>query len=178
MAQDQALTRGRTRGPRFWIWLVAIVIALIFLYFYKPFGDYLSAAIPNIRFDNVLFWFASLVGVIAYIIAHWQSFKANIYRTTAEQDVEGLVYDTLQIAILVAIIFTAGATIQAVEMIGQHLMSDAPNPEVSFGQRLLSIIVLLILVVLFYLLHHLVRLIRIGWRPRRPVPRSAGPGAR
>ncbi len=57
------------RRPRFWIWLVAIVILLIFLYFFKPFEGYLLAAVPNIRFDNVIFWFASLVGVVAFAFA-------------------------------------------------------------------------------------------------------------
>ena len=89
MTDDQP----KHRRPRFWIILVAIVIALIFLYFYKPFQDYIAAAIPNVHFSNVLFWFASLVGVVAYAVAHWQSFRQNMFRAVTELDVEGLVYD-------------------------------------------------------------------------------------
>ena len=149
---------------------------LIFLYFYQPFEDYLTAAIPNIHFGNVVFWFASLVGVVAYAIAHWQSFRHNISRATTDLDVEGLVYDTLQIAILVAVIFSAGATLQAVEMLGEHLMTGGGVIDGQFGRRLLSIILLLLLVILFYLLHQLIRAIRQGWRPRRPSPRGSSPG--
>ena len=169
MSEEQA----RRRGARFWIVLVGIVILLIFLYFYQPFQDYLSAAIPNVHFSNVLFWFASLVGVIAYAVVHWQSFRQNIFKAATELDVEGLVYDTLQIAILVAVVFAAGATLQAVEMLGEHLVAGGPVIDASFGRRLLSIVLLVILAILFYLLHQLVRAFRRGWRPRKPPPRSA-----
>ena len=169
MAEKQS----RQRGARFWILLVGVVILLIFLYFYQPFEDYLSAAIPNVHFGNVLFWFASLVGVIAYAVAHWQSFRQNIFKAATELDVEGLVYDSLQIAILVAVVFAAGATLQAVVMLGEHLMGGGPVVDAAFGRRLLSIVLLVILSVLFYLLHHLVRAVRRGWRPRRPPPRGA-----
>ena len=169
MAEKQA---GR-RSARFWTVLVGVVILLIFLYFYQPFQDYLNTAIPNIHFSNVLFWFASLVGVIAYAVAHWQSFRHNIFKAATELDVEGLVYDTLQIAILVAVVFAAGATLQAVEMLGEHLVAGGPVIDAAFGGRLLSIVLLVILAILFYLLHQLVRAFRRGWRPRKPPPRGA-----
>ena len=173
LEHDMAEKQAGRRGAKFWTVLVGIVILLIFLYFYKPFQDYLTTAIPNVHFSNVLFWFASLVGVIAYALAHWQSFRQNIFKATTELDVEGLVYDTLQIAILVAVVFAAGATLQAVEMLGEHLVAGGPVIDASFGQRLLSIVLLVILAVLFYLLHHLVRAFREGWRPRKPPPRGA-----
>jgi len=156
--------------------LVGIAIALVFLYFYQPFGDYLAAAIPNIHFGNILFWFASLVGVVAYAVAHWQSFRHNILAAATDLDVEGLVYDTLQIAILTAVIFVAGATLQAVEMLGEHLINRGPVIGADFGQRLVSIVLLVILVVLFYLLHLLIRAVRHGWRPRRAPPRTPSSG--
>lgn len=166
MAENQA----KRRGPRFWIVLIAIIIVLVFLYFYQPFQDYLTAAIPNIHFSNVLFWFASLVGVVAYAVAHWQSFRHNIYRASTELDVEGLVYDTLQITVLVGVIFVAGATLQSVEMLGEHLMSGRPVIDAAFGRRLASILLLLLLIIVFFLLHQLIRAFRRGWRPGRAPP--------
>ena len=168
--------QAQRRGPRFWIVLIAIIIALLFLYFYRPFQDYLSAAIPNIHFSNVLFWFASLIGVVTYAVSHWHSFRHNIYRAGTELDVEGLVYDTLQITVLVGVIFVAGATLQSVEMLGEHLMSGGPVIDAAFGRRLASVLLLLLLIIAFYLLHQLIRAFRSGWRPGRTPP-GAGVGS-
>jgi hypothetical protein len=167
---NEAKLPGRTRF-RNWLWLVAIVIFLIFLYFYAPFEKFLVTSIPNIHFSNVLFWFASLVGVLTFTVSHWQSFRRHIVQATSELDVSGLVFDTLQIAILVAVIFFAGATLQAVEMLAEHLMGRGAIFDAAFGGTLVSIAVLVILTVLFYLLHHVVRAFRDGWQTRQP-PRS------
>ena len=125
----------------------------------------------------MLFWFASLVAVVAYVIAHWQSFRRQVFRDSGELDATALVYDTLQIAILVAVIFFAGAIIQAIEMLSELLMAPAgadagAASDVGFGARIVSIVVMVILAILFYLLHHLVRALRTGWRPRRAPPRA------
>lgn len=173
MAQETV----RWRRPRYWIVLVGIIILLIFLYFYQPFEDYLTAAIPNIHFNNVVFWFVSLVGVIGYAIAHWQSFRRNIFRAGGDLDVEVLVFDTLQVAILIAVIFCAGATLQAIEMMGEHLIERGQIIGPEFGEKLLAVAILIILAVVFYLLHHLVRAFRTGWHPRRPPPRASGGGS-
>ena len=162
--------------PRFWIVLGGVIILLIFLYFYQPFETYLVENIPNVRFSNVIFWFASLVGVIGYAIAHWQSFRKNIFHSSGQLNVETLVFDTLQIAILIAVIFCAGATIQAIEVLSEHLMSRGAIVDADFGSKLLSIILLVILAVIFYLLHFVVRAFRTGWTPRRPPPRMTTPG--
>ena len=179
---NDEVPRWRRPGP--WIGLVVVVVALVFLYFYQPFEAWLLARIPGVHFSNVLFWFASLVGVAAYVLAHWQSFRRQVFRDGGELDATALVYDTLQIAILVAVIFFAGAVIQSIEMLSELLMAPGGGgggggstsaPEVGFGARVVSIVVLVLLAILFYLLHHLVRALRTGWRPRRPPPRAGGP---
>ncbi len=168
MAQDPI---GPDR-PRFWIVLVGLVIVLIFLYFYAPFESYVSDSIGEIRARNVIFWFAALVGAVGYAIAHFASFRRTILRRSGEIDAEGLVFDTLQITILIAVIISAGATLQSVEMLGEHLIDQGAIIDPVFGRRLLSVVVLVILAILFYLLHLVVRAFRVGWRPRRP-PRAA-----
>jgi ABC-type xylose transport system permease subunit len=163
----------RWQQPRFWIVLLGIVIVLIFLYFYQPFETYLKANIPNIHFSNVIFWFASLVGVVAYALSHWQALRQHIVHSSGELQVLALVFDTLQIAILTAVIFTAGAMLQSIVMLSEHLMNRGPIFDQQFGGRLLSIVLLVIMAILFYLLHQAVRAFRTGWNPRRQPPRTS-----
>jgi hypothetical protein len=151
---------------------VAAIILLIFLYFYRPFETYLIAHIPYIHFRNVVFWFASLVGIIAYAFAHWQSFRGEIFRNVTELHVDTLVVDTLQAAILVAVIFCAGATLQAIEVLSEYFVNRGPIFDVAFGEKLLAIVLLVILAVIFFLLHYAVRALRVGWRPRGAPPRT------
>ena len=101
--------------------------------------------------------------------------EARTVRSTGELQVESLVFDTLQIAILIAVILTAGATLQAIEMLSEYLMNRGPIFDRLFGMKLLSIVLLVILTILFYLLHHVVRSFRLGWQPRRPPPRVSAP---
>ena len=161
------------RQPKFWIGLIALIIFLIFLYFYKPFETYLVARIPGIHFSNVVFWFASMVGIVGYVIAHWQNFGSQFGRAGGALNVEALLFDSLQVSILVAVIFCAGGTLQSVAMLGEHLVGRGAIVGGEFGEKLLAIVLLVILAILFYLLHHLVRAFRDGWTTRRAPPHTS-----
>ena len=100
-------------------------------------------------------------------------FAARSFRNVAELNVDTLVFDTLQAAILVGVIFCAGATLQAIEVLSEYFVNRGPIFDAAFGEKLLAIVLLVILAVLFYLLHYVVRALRTGWRPR-----SAPPGVR
>jgi hypothetical protein len=165
-----------TRQQHFWVAVVAIVILLVFLYFYRPFETYLLAQIPLIHFSNVVFWFASLVGIVAYAFAHWQSFRSEIFREVGELNVDTLVFDTLQAAILVVVIFCAGATLQVIEVLSEYFVNRGPIFDAAFGGQLLAIFLLVIFAVLFYLLHFVVRALRTGWRPQNVPPRMRSRG--
>ena len=145
-----------TKQQQFWMWVIAIIILLIFLYFYRPFETYLVAHIPSIHFSNVVFWFASLVGILAYAFAHWQSFRNEIFRNVTELNVDALVFDTLQ----------------AIEVLSEYFVNRGPIFDVAFGSKLLAIVLLVILAVVFLLLHYAVRVLRTGWRPRTLPPRA------
>ena len=151
--------------------VIAIIIALIFLYFYKPFETFLVGVIPNARFSNVIFWFAATVGIITYVVAHWSSFRRHLSAQVTSLDVGALVFDTLQTAILIAVIILAGAVLQTVAILALHLMSNAPLVGSGLGGTLLAIALLLILMLLFYLLHMLIRAFREGWKTRKAPPR-------
>jgi len=169
MAQDN----GGTRPLKYWIVLVGIVILLVFLYFYQPFEKLVSDSIRGLSASTIIFWFAVLVGVVAYAIAHWQSFRHNVFRGVGELDAEALVFDTLQIAILVALILCAGGILQVIEMLSAHLIEHGTIVDAGFGRKLLAIILLVILAIGFYLLHRMVRAFRVGWRPGKAPPHSA-----
>lgn len=157
---------------RFWITVVAIVIALIFLYFYRPFETYLVQAVPNARFSNSIFWFASTAGIIIYVVAHWSSFRHKMSSQITSLDAGALVFDTLQTSILIAVIFLAGATLQSIAILAIKLMNSDPLVGSGIGSTLISIVLLLILTLLFYLLHHLMRTFRDGWSARKSPPRT------
>jgi hypothetical protein len=171
------ITPGLWKRPRFWIILIGLIILLITLYFYKPFETYLLEGVPKIRFHNIVFWFVSLVGVVAFAIAHWQSYRRNIFQESGSVQGEELVFETLHISILTAVIFSAGAALQAVEMLSEYLMQRGAIIDAAFGERLLSIIILVIITILFYLLHLVVRAIRGGWTPRSHPARRPGPSS-
>jgi len=172
LAEMAAMADETTKQQQFWIGLVALIILLIFLYFYRPFETYLLAQIPLIHFNNVVFWFASLVGIAVYAFAHWQSFRAEIFRNVTDLNVDALVFDTLQAAILAAVIFCAGATLQAIETLSEYFVARGPLFDSAFGEKILAIFLLLILALIFYLLHYVVRALRTGWRPRTAPPRA------
>ena len=158
--------------PRAWIGLIALITLLIFLYFFAPFESYVIENVPKARFHNVLFWFSAVVAVIGFGLAHWQSFRRHIFQSSAGIPAVELVFDTLQISILTAVILCAGATLQAVEMLSEQLLFTGVAEGQSFGERILTILLLIILAILFYLLHLVVRAFRLGWQPRRPPPRA------
>src|SRR6202167_5730265 len=143
-----------TKQQQFWSAVIAVIILLIFLYFYRPFETYLVAHIPFIHFSNVVFWFASLVGIVAYAFAHWQSFRSEVFRNVTELNVDTLVFDTLQAAVLVSVIFCAGGTLQAIEVLSEYFVNRGPFFDAAFGAKLLAIVLLVILAVIFYLLHY------------------------
>jgi hypothetical protein len=172
MADDS----GKSARARFWMTLAALVILLIFLYFYKPFESYLTSHIPEIHFSNVIFWFAALTGVVGYVLAHWQSLRRQLFRPVKELNVEDLVFETVQAAIMVAVIFTAGAMLQSVVILGQFLVNTEPSPDGAMSERLLTIVLLLILSILLILLHAVVRAFRGGWSDQRRPPRSSNSG--
>ena len=168
MAQE---TEG-VRSLRYWIVVVGLVILAVFVYFYPPFEKLVSDSIRGLASSTIVFWFAAFVGVVAYVIAHWQSFRQHFFRRVNDLDAEGLVFDTLQVALLVALILCAGGILQVIEMLSVHLIDKGHRFWTrSSGAKLLAMIVMVILSIGFYLLHRMVRAFRLGRRPGRTPPR-------
>ena len=161
------------RSLRFWIVVVGLVILAVFVYFYPPFEKLVSDSIRGLASSTIVFWFAAFVGVVAYVIAHWQSFRQHFFRRVNDLDAEGLVFDTLQVALLVALILCAGGILQLIEMLSLHLIDKGTVLDPLFGRKLLAMIVLVILAIGFYLLHRMVRAFRLGRRPGRTPPRRS-----
>ncbi len=158
---------------KFWLSIIAVIIFLVFIYFYQPFEIFLVSSIPGIHFENVIFWFASVIGIIGYAVAHWQSFTKNIIANISAFAVGRLVFDTLQTSIFVAVIFCAGAIVQAVAILAVQLTSATSSLGEGISRNLVAIVILVIFALLFYLLHHVVRAFRDGRQLRRRHPGSA-----
>jgi len=67
-----------------------------------------------------------------------------------EPNVDNLVFDTLQAAILACVIFCAGGTLQAIEILSEYFVNRGPIFDPAFGSRLLSIVLLVILALIFW----------------------------
>ena len=161
-----------TKQQQFWIWIVAVAILLIFLYFYRPFETYLVAHIPFIHFNNVVFWFASLVGIArlrvrALAVVSQRDFPQRHGTQCRHPGVRHPAGGHSGGGH-----FLAGATLQAIEVLSEYFLNRGPIFDVAFGGKLLAIVLLVILAVIFYLLHYVVRALRTGWRPRAAPPRA------
>ncbi len=161
---------------KYWIIIVGLIILGVFVYFYPPFEKLISDSLRGLASSTIVFWFAAFVGVTAYVIAHWQSFRQHFFQRVSDLDAEGLVFDTLQVALLVALILCAGGILQVIEMLSGHLIDEGAILDPIFGRKLLAMIILVVLAIGFYLLHRMVRAFRLGRRPGRTPPRR-GPDA-
>jgi len=156
--------------PRFWIGLVYLVVFLLFLYFYEPFNQYLTQAVTNVHFDNVIIWFVSVIAVCGFALSHWQSFQKHIFRKEGEPDIKGLVFDTLQTILLTGIIIFSGSALQEILIISRHLLSGNGVLTAEFGNKMLGLLALALLTILFFLLHMAVRVFRRGIKSQRWEP--------
>ncbi|MEQ9638551.1 MAG: hypothetical protein RIM84_00880 [Alphaproteobacteria bacterium] len=149
-----------------WFWtlvgFLVFIIVLIFLYFYKPFEDLFRLVVYGLGYDNSIFWAAVVVAIVGLVGYHWRAYRVYI---VAQQSVEAMVLASLRGSTFVAILLSAGATLQSVQALVVHLLQPGYELGADFGRQLVAVIALIIITAVFSIIFWLLKLMRGTGRP-------------
>lgn len=144
-----------------WFWtlvgFLASIIVLIFLFFYKPFEDLFSLVVNGVVYGNDIFWAALIIAVIGFCAFHWRAYRLHIVR---QQSIESMVLSSLRGSVFTAILLSAGAALQAVQILCVYLLRDGTVLSAGFGDRLGAVILLVVLTGIFGVIFWLLKLVR------------------
>ena len=146
-----------------WQWFGTLVgfllyiILLIFLFYYEPFEELFNLVIHGISYDSTIFWVALLIGIVGFCSFHWRAYR--LYEVQ-QQAVESIVLASLRGSTFTAILLSAGATLQAVQILCLHLLRAESVLNAGLGQRLAAVVMLAILTGIFCIIFWLLKLVR------------------
>jgi hypothetical protein len=143
----------------FWalVGYVAFIVVLIFLYFYKPFEDFFNLVINGLGYDNAMFWIVLVTAIIGFCGYHWRAYRLYIVQ---RRSVDGMVLASLRGSAFVAVLFCAGAAVQALQILCVYLLQPGYTLGPEFGSRLGAVVALVILTVIFCLIYWLLKVVR------------------
>ena len=148
-----------------WFWTlvgyIALIIVLVFLYYYQPFEDLFNVILNGISFSNIIFWVAVIVGIIGFCVFHWQAYRVHIVK---QHNVEAMVLSSLAGSTFTAILLSGGAALQALQILCVYLLSDNYSLGAEFGRRLFAVIALLVLTGIFCIIFWLLKVLRTARR--------------
>lgn len=148
-----------------WFWtlvgFLVFIIVLIFLYFYKPFEDLFRLVVYGLGYDNSIFWAAVIVAIIGLVGYHWRAYRVYI---VGQQSVEAMVLASLRGSTFVAILLSAGATLQAVQVLVVHLLQPGYELGGEFGRQVVAVLALIIVTAVFSIIFWLLKLMRNAGR--------------
>ncbi len=146
-----------------WFWtlvgFIVFIIVLIFLYFYKPFEDLFNLVVYGLGYDNAIFWAGLIIGIVGFCVFHWRAYRLHILE---QHNVEAMVLSSLRGSTFTAILLSASATLQAVQMLCAYLLEPGYTLGADFGKLLAAVIALVILTGLFCIIFWLLKIIRSG----------------
>ncbi len=149
-----------------WFWtlvgFIVFIIVLIFLYFYEPFTDLFSRVINGLGFDNAIFWVALIIGIVGFCVYHWHAYRVHILR---QHSIESMVLSSLRGSTFIAILLSAGAALQAVQILCIYLLQASYALDAEFGKRLAAVVALVILTGVFCIIFWLLKIIRPARQP-------------
>ena len=144
-----------------WFWtlvgFIVYIIVLIFLYFYEPFKDLFNLVVYGLSYSNAIFWAGVIIGIVGFCTFHWRAYRLHIVK---QKSVESMVLSSLRGSTFVAILLSASAALQAVQMLCVHLLQPGYAIDAAFGKRLTAVLALLILTGLFCILFWLLKIMR------------------
>ncbi len=144
-----------------WFWtlvgFVLFIIALIFLYFFKPFEELFTLVIRGIGYHNVIFWVAVIIGIIGFCGYHWRAYRVHLAHS---HGFEAMVLTSLRGSAFAAILLSAGAALQSVQILCVFLLGSDYTLDAEFGSRLAAVVVMVILTGAFCVAFWLLKLVR------------------
>ncbi len=144
-----------------WFWtlvgFVLFIIALIFLYFFKPFEELFTLVIRGIGYHNVLFWVAVIIAIIGFCAYHWRAYRVHLAHS---HGFEAMVLTSLRGSAFAAILMSAGAALQSVQILCVYLLRADYALDAEFGGRLAAVVALVILTGAFCVAFWLLKLVR------------------
>lgn len=145
-------------NPWHWFWtlvgLLVYILVLVFLYFYEPFAELFDLVVNGLSYNNAIFWAGVVIGIIGFCWFHWRAYRLHIVK---QRSVERMVFSSLTGSTFTAILLSASAALQAVQLLAVHLLQPGYALDATFGKRLIALIALLILTGLFCMLFWLLR---------------------
>lgn len=144
-----------------WFWtlvgFVVFILVLVFLYFYQPFEDLFVLVINGISFSNAIFWVALVVAILGFCAYHWHAYRVHIVQN---HSIESMVLSSLQGSTFTAIVLSAGATLQAVQILCFYLLQDGSALDGEFGRRVGAVVALVLLTGVFGVIFWLLKVLR------------------
>ena len=144
-----------------WFWtlvgFVLYIVALIFLYFFKPFEDLFTLVIRGIGYHNVIFWVAVIIAIIGFCGYHWRAYRVHLAHS---HGFEAMVLTSLRGSAFAAILLSAGAALQSVQILCVYLLGADYTLDAEFGSRLAAVVALVILTGAFCIAFWLLKLVR------------------
>ena len=144
-----------------WFWtlvgFLVYIVVLIFLYFYKPFEDLFTLVVNGLAYDNAIFWAVLIVAIVGFCGYHWRAYRLYIVE---QRSIERMVLASLRGSTFVAVLLSAGATLQAVQILCVYLLQDDFGIGSEFGVRLAAVVALVILTGIFCIIFWLLRIVR------------------
>jgi hypothetical protein len=143
----------------FWalVGYVALIVVLIFLYFYKPFEEFFTLLINGIGYDNAMFWVVLITAIVGFCGYHWRAYRLYIVQ---RHSIDGMVLASLRGSAFIAVLFCAGATAQSLLILCAYLLQERFTLGTEFGERIGAVAAMLILTVIFCLIFWLLKVVR------------------
>jgi len=144
-----------------WFWtlvgFIVYIIVLIFVFFYKPFEDLFNIIVHGLSYENAIFWAGVIIGIVGFCSFHWRAYRLHIVQ---QQSVESMVLSSLRGSTFIAILLSASAALQGVQMLCVHLLQPGYALDAEFGKRLAAVLALVVLTGLFSIIFWLLKIIR------------------
>lgn len=141
-----------------WFWtlvgLLVYILVLVFLYFYEPFAELFNLVVHGLSYNNAIFWAGVIIAIIGFCWFHWRAYRLHIVK---QRSVERMVFSSLTGSTFTAILLSASAALQAVQLLAVHLLQPGYVLDATFGKRLIALIALVILTGLFCILYWLLK---------------------